>query len=45
MRNFKLAAANLLVNYIKKITGIDVYDFPKNFTPFKYSNTDEKNHD
>lgn len=30
--------ANLLVNYIKKITGIDVYDFPKSFTPFKYLN-------
>ena len=22
---------NLLVNYIKKLTGIDVYDFPKKF--------------
>lgn len=30
--------ANLLVNYIKKITGIDIYDFPKIFIPFKYSN-------
>ncbi len=29
--------ANLLVDYIKKLTGIDVYDFPKNFTPFKYT--------
>ena len=29
--------ANLLVNYLKNITGIDVYDFPKKFTPFKYS--------
>lgn len=28
--------ANLLVNYIKKLTGVDVYDFSKNFTPFKY---------
>jgi queuosine precursor transporter len=28
--------ATLLVGYIKKVTGIDVYDFPKNFTPFKY---------
>jgi hypothetical protein len=34
--------ANILVNYLKKITGIDVYDFPKKFTPFKYSqNTEE----
>lgn len=30
--------ANLLVNYIKRATGIDVYDFPKNFTPTKFSN-------
>lgn len=30
--------SNILVNYIKKITGVDVYDFPKNFTTFKYSN-------
>jgi uncharacterized integral membrane protein (TIGR00697 family) len=28
--------ANFLVNYVKKVTGIDVYDLPKNFTPFKY---------
>lgn len=34
--------ANLLVNYIKKLTGIDVYDFPKNFTPFKYSNNNKE---
>lgn len=34
--------ANLLVNYIKKITGIDVYDFPKKFTPFKYINSKMK---
>ena|SRR3990167_2871685 len=34
--------ANLLVNYIKKATGIDVYDFPKNFTPFKYSNKNQE---
>lgn len=33
--------ANIVVNYIKKITGIDVYDFPKTFTPFKYSNVNE----
>lgn len=30
--------ANLLVNYVKEVTGIDVYDFPKEFTPFKYLN-------
>lgn len=29
--------ANLLVNHIKNITGMDIYDFPKKFTPFKYS--------
>lgn len=28
---------NLLVNYLKKITGIDVYDFPSRFTPFDYA--------
>jgi len=28
------APANLLVNTIKKRTGIDVYDFPEKFTPF-----------
>ena len=28
--------ANLLVNYLKRVTGIDVYDFPKKLTPFKY---------
>jgi hypothetical protein len=28
---------NLLVNYLKKITGIDVYDFPSRFTPFNYA--------
>lgn len=32
------APANLLVNYVKNKTGIDVYDFPKKFTPFKYLN-------
>jgi queuosine precursor transporter len=31
--------SNLLVNYIKKSTGVDVYDFPKDFTPFKYLKT------
>jgi uncharacterized integral membrane protein (TIGR00697 family) len=30
--------AQLLVNYIKKLTCIDVYDLPKEFTPFKYLN-------
>jgi uncharacterized integral membrane protein (TIGR00697 family) len=34
--------ANLLVNYIKKQTGIDVYDFPKKFTPFKYLNVKQR---
>ena len=28
--------ANLLVTYLKKITGIDVYESSKEFTPFKY---------
>lgn len=27
---------SILVNYLKKLTGIDVYDFPQQFTPFKY---------
>lgn len=30
--------ANVLVDYVKRKTGIDVYDFPKKFTPFKYIN-------
>lgn len=30
------APSNLLVNYVKKQTGIDVYDFPKKLTPFVY---------
>ncbi|MEO8400307.1 MAG: queuosine precursor transporter [Gammaproteobacteria bacterium] len=30
--------SNVLVNHIKKRTGIDVYDFPQKFTPFKYLN-------
>jgi queuosine precursor transporter len=34
--------ANLLVNYIKKTTGVDVYDFPKKFTPFKYLKTQQE---
>ncbi|PJE14244.1 queuosine precursor transporter [Legionella sp.] len=29
--------ANILVDYLKRVTGIDVYDFPKKFTPLKYS--------
>lgn len=28
--------ANLVVNYVKKKIGIDVYDFPKKYTPHKY---------
>lgn len=36
------APANALVNFLKKITGIDVYDFPKSFTPFKYLNTNNE---
>lgn len=36
------APANLLVNIVKKRTGIDVYDFPEKFTPFKYLNRKEK---
>lgn len=31
--------ANLLTNYIKNQTGIDVYEFPQIFTPFKYRTT------
>ena len=34
--------ANLLVNYLKKLTGIDVYDFPTQFTPFKYAKTNSE---
>lgn len=34
--------ANLLVNCIKNKTGIDVYDFPKKFTPFKYSKENQE---
>ena len=30
------APASLLVNHIKTTTGIDVYEFPTIFTPFKY---------
>lgn len=32
------APTNVLVNYVKKRTGIDVYDFPQTLTPFKYLN-------
>lgn len=31
------APLSYLVSYLKNLTGIDVYDFPKKFTPFKYS--------
>ena len=31
--------ASLSVNYIKQKTGIDVYEFPQIFTPFKYKST------
>lgn len=34
--------ANLIVNYVKRLTGIDVYDFPKNLTPFKFLNTKQE---
>lgn len=34
--------ANLLVNYLKKLTGIDVYDFPTQFTPFKYAKKNQE---
>jgi len=37
--------ATYLVNLIKRITGIDVYDFPKKFTPAKYSHLRENNRD
>lgn len=30
--------ANSIVNWMKRKTGIDVYDFPKNFTPEKFAN-------
>lgn len=37
--------AHLAVNAVKKMTGIDVYDFPKEFTPFKYLNINKaRNH-
>jgi uncharacterized integral membrane protein (TIGR00697 family) len=34
--SFFAAPANLLVSYVKKHTGIDVYDLPTSYTPFKY---------
>jgi len=34
--------ANLLVNYLKNLTGMDVYDFPKKLTPFKYSKDNQE---
>ena len=34
--------ANLLVNHVKKTIGIDVYDFPKKYTPFKYLNVGQE---
>lgn len=30
------APSNILVGYLKHVTGMDVYDFPKKFTPFQY---------
>lgn len=35
------APSSFLVAYLKNLTGIDVYDFPKRFTPFKYSQNQE----
>lgn len=32
----------MLVTYVKKITGIDVYEFPTKFTPFKYKNKNQE---
>ena len=34
--------ANLLVSYLKKVTGIDVYDFPTEFTPFQYATNNQE---
>lgn len=36
------APANWLVNYVKRTTGVDVYDFPTKFTPFKYPKMDKE---
>lgn len=30
---------SFLVNYLKKLTGMDIYDFPQKFTPFRYAKT------
>jgi uncharacterized integral membrane protein (TIGR00697 family) len=35
------APASFLVNYLKNLTGIDIYDFPQEFTPFKYTKTNQ----
>ena len=35
------APASFLVNYLKNLTGIDIYDFPNKFTPFKYAKTNQ----
>lgn len=37
--------ANYLVDYLKRYTGIDVYDFPKRFTPFQSFNEFNGEHD
>lgn len=37
------APANALVKYIKNKTGMDVYDFPQSFTPFKYFKLKKEN--
>ena len=29
--------ASFIVGYLKRLTGMDIYDFPKKFTPFKYT--------
>jgi hypothetical protein len=33
---------SILVNHLKKLTGIDVYDFPQQFTPFKYRRNNQE---
>lgn len=35
--------ASFLANYLKRTEGVDIYDFPVNLTPFKYSNVLNKN--
>lgn len=32
---------SILVSHLKKLTGIDVYDFPQQFTPFKYTRNNQ----